>query len=66
MGKPIELTKISIIQEDTANKIRKAYIGNFEEPLYFGVHGGVKDFYGTNPEIEYPSTLDHIVAAAGG
>lgn len=66
LSKPIELTKITIIQEDTPNKIRKAYIGNFQEPLFFGVHGGVKEFYGAETEMEYPSTLDHIVAAAGG
>nr|WP_244532659.1 hypothetical protein [Mesobacillus persicus] len=66
LSEPIELTKIKVIQEDTPNKIRKAYIGKFEEPVLFGVHGGVKQFYGVEPEVEYPSTLDHIVAAAGG
>ncbi|WP_077622979.1 hypothetical protein [Sediminibacillus massiliensis] len=66
MSEPVALTEITIYQKDTANKIREAYIDGFEEPLQFGVHGGVKDFYGTEPEIEHPSTLDHIVAAAGG
>jgi hypothetical protein len=66
MGKPEELTEITIIQKDTPNKIREAYIGSFKEPVMFGVHGGVKKFYGVEPEVEYPSTLDHIVAAAGG
>ncbi|RBW69592.1 hypothetical protein [Bacillus taeanensis] len=66
MSEPIALTKITIIQKDTANKIREAYIEGFEEPLLFGVHGGVKRFYDVEPEVEYPSTLDHIVAAAGG
>jgi hypothetical protein len=66
LSKPIALTNITIYQEDTANKIRKAIIDGFEDPLYFGVHGGVKEFYGVEPEVQYPSTLDHIVAAAGG
>lgn len=66
MSEPIELTEIQVIQVDTPNKIRHAYIGSFEEPVTYGVHGGVKEFYGTLPEQEYPSTLDHIVAAAGG
>lgn len=66
MSKPIELTKITILQKDTPNKIREAHIGDFNEPVLYGVHGGVKDFYGVETEIEYPSTLDHIVAAAGG
>jgi uncharacterized OsmC-like protein len=66
MSEPIELTEITIIQKDTANKIRQANISGFEEPVLYGVHGGVKKFYGVEPEIEYPSTLDHIVSAAGG
>ncbi|MBT2709981.1 MULTISPECIES: hypothetical protein [Bacillaceae] len=63
---PIELTKMTIYPEDTANKVKSAYISGFQQPVYFGVHGGVKQFYGVEPEVEYPSTLDHIVAAAGG
>ncbi|MCM3585760.1 hypothetical protein M3182_08365 [Mesobacillus maritimus] len=66
MSKPIALTNITIYQEDTRNKVKKAYVDGFEEPLTFGVHGGVKEFYGVNPEVQYPSTLDHLVAAAGG
>ncbi|MBT2681067.1 hypothetical protein J7E38_18920 [Bacillus sp. ISL-35] len=66
MSEPIALTKITVIQKDISNKIKQAYIDGFQEPLLFGVHGGVKQFYGVNPEVEYPSTLDHIVAAAGG
>ncbi len=66
LSDPIALTKITVIQKDTPNKIREAYIDGFQEPLLFGVHGGVKQFYGVNPKVEYPSTLDHIVAAAGG
>jgi hypothetical protein len=65
MSKPIELTKITIIQKQPPH--RKAFIKGFEdEPVDYGVHGGVKEFYGAVPEVEYPSTLDHIVAAAGG
>lgn len=66
MSKPIELTEITIIQKDTPNKIREAHINGFEEPVMYGVHGGVREFYGVETEVEYPSTLDHIVAAAGG
>ena len=66
MAEPIELTKIKVYQKDTANKIREAKIGGFDESMFFGVHGGVRAFYGVETEVEYPSTLDHIVAAAGG
>jgi hypothetical protein len=64
VSKPVELTKITIVQEKPPHRL--AYIGEFEEPFDYGVHGGVKHFYGYEPETEYPSTLDHIVAAAGG
>ncbi|MCM3611070.1 hypothetical protein M4S82_07365 [Planococcus sp. MERTA32b] len=66
MSDIIELTKITILQKDTANKIREAYIGDFKDPVIFGVHGGVREFYGVDTDPEFPSTLDHIVAAAGG
>lgn len=66
MNEPIELSEITVYQKDTPNKIRQAYIKGFEEPITFGVHGGVKEFYGVEPEAEHPSTLDYIIAAAGG
>lgn len=66
MTDPIELTEITILQKDTANKVRQAVINGFDEPVLYGVHGGVKKFYGVEPEVEHPSTLDHIVSAAGG
>ncbi|WP_209121278.1 hypothetical protein [Alkalihalobacillus sp. BA299] len=43
MSKPIKLTNITIVQKDTANKIREAYIEGFEEPVLYGVHGGVQE-----------------------
>ncbi|WP_270182188.1 hypothetical protein [Alkalihalobacillus sp. CinArs1] len=64
MSKPIEISNIRIEQDK--GKKRRAYIADFQEPIEFGVHGGVKDFYGVSVEEEHPSTLDHIVAAAGG
>jgi hypothetical protein len=64
MSQPIEISRITIIQDKPPHRL--AYIGQFEEPFHYGVHGGVKAFYGVEPETEYPSTLDHIVAAAGG
>ncbi|PTX64990.1 hypothetical protein C8P63_101212 [Melghirimyces profundicolus] len=64
MNRPIEISNIRIHQDEGPN--RRAYIAGFEKPLLFGVHGGVQDFYGIKPDEERPSTLDHIVAAAGG
>ena len=64
MSKPVELTRITIVQNKPPH--RQAFIGHFPEAYNYGVHSGVQQFYGIKPETEYPSTLDHIVAAAGG
>lgn len=41
-------------------------IEGFNEPIYYGVHGGIKRFYKVEPEKEHAATLDHIVAATAG
>ncbi|MFC4322974.1 hypothetical protein [Litchfieldia salsa] len=64
MSEAIEISNITVELDKSGD--RRAYISDFEEPVYYGMHGGVKDFYKSIPEIERPSTLDHIVAAAGG
>jgi hypothetical protein len=46
--------------------VRRAYIEAFPEPVRYGVHGGIKKFYGVEPEEELPTTLDHIIAAVAG
>lgn len=45
---------------------REAYVAPFEQPLEFGVHSEIAEFYGATTEEELPATLDHVVAAAGG
>ena len=45
---------------------RNAYIEDFSEPVPYGVHGRIKEFYGLEPEEEVPATLDHIIAAVAG
>ena len=63
-GKVVHTSKISITR--AKGTVRKALIEGFSEPIYFGVHGGIKKFYGVEPEEEHPATLDYIVAATGG
>lgn len=48
--------------------LRLAYMPAEDEPVTFGVHGAVAEHYGVSPEIATPhaTTLDYIVAAAGG
>jgi len=38
-------------------------IEGFNEPIYYGVRGGIKRFYRVEPDDEHSATLDHIVAA---
>ena len=32
----------------------------------FGVHGGIKAFYGVEPPEDVPATLDYMVGSVGG
>ena len=59
---------VSRIRVEPLEKIRRARLPAKEEPVFFGVHGGVAEPYGVSSEDEkpYPSTLDYLVAAAGG
>ena len=54
--------------EPVEGKIRRAHLPAEEEPVMFGVHGEVAEHYGVSPDVEDPhaSTLDYLVAAAGG
>ena len=64
MSEPLYTSRVRI--ERINGPIRHAYVAPFSEPIRFGVHGAVKQFYGVEPEEELPATLDHIVAAVGG
>ena len=54
--------------EPVKGKVRRAYLPGEEEPVLFGVHSEVAEHYGVVPGDEEPhaSTLDYVVAAAGG
>lgn len=50
---------------------RTAQLEGFDEPIHFGVHGGIKHFYEDKygwkmPGPEYPATLDHMIAGVAG
>ena len=64
-----EVTYFSKVRvEPVEGKIRRAYLPAAEKPVMFGVHSEVAEHYGVSPEVEEPhaSTLDYLVAAAGG
>jgi hypothetical protein len=48
--------------------IRLAYLPAEEEPVIFGLHSQIAEHYKVSPEAFAPhaSTLDYVVAAAGG
>ena len=60
----VHIARARVYQEVRPN--RRAFVADFPEPIRYGVHGGIKDFYGITPEEEHASTLDHLVAAAAG
>ncbi|NIO03371.1 MAG: hypothetical protein GTN74_01820 [Proteobacteria bacterium] len=64
MRKIIHTSKITITRVE--GSIRKAFIEGFKEPVFYGVHGGIKKFYKTEPKEEHPATLDHIIGGVGG
>lgn len=54
--------------EPVEGKLRRAQVPAEEEPVFFGVHSEVAEHYGVSPDEEPPhaTTLDYLVAAAGG
>ncbi len=54
--------------EPVEGKVRRAQLPAEEEPVLFGVHSEVAEHYGVSPDEEEPhsTTLDYVVAAAGG
>ena len=50
---------------------RSAKLDGFDEPINFGIHGGIRAFYGAKygksfDGPEYPATLDHVIAGIAG
>lgn len=48
--------------------LRRATLPEHDGPVYFGVHGGIAEHYGVDPDVSEPhtTTLDYLVAAAAG
>lgn len=64
MAEIVHTSRIRIVQDTPP--VRRAFIESFEDPIYFGVHSNIAKFYGMEPEVQYPATLDHLIAAVGG
>ena len=54
--------------ERVKGPLRRAYLPQEDEPVLFGVHSEVAEYYGVDPQIHEPhaTTLDYLVAAAAG
>jgi hypothetical protein len=61
MGDVVHTSRITITRVN--GPVRKAFIEGFDQPVFYGLHGGIKDFYGVDPVEEHAATLDHIVGA---
>ncbi|HEV8342687.1 MAG TPA: hypothetical protein VGR30_09990 [Candidatus Binatia bacterium] len=64
-----DVTYVSNVRiERLVGPLRLAYLPAEATPVVFGVHGAVAKHYGVSPEVSEPhaTTLDYIVAAAGG
>ena len=66
MGEIAYVSEVRI--ERIQGPARLAYLPMEKAPVRFGVHGAVARHYGVSPEVSEPhaTTLDYLVAAAGG
>ncbi len=60
------ISQVRIVRQ--AGPMRLAYLPAEPEPVVFGVHGAIAQHYGVSPDVAQPhaTTLDYVVAAAGG
>lgn len=66
MAKPVYISEVSIERRKGPNRL--AWLPGESEPISFGVHGAIAEHYGVDPDQFPPraTTLDYVVAAAGG
>ena len=58
MGKVVHRSHITITREH--GPTRKAEIQGFGEPVFYGVHGGIKDFYKIFPD-DKPREIKKVI-----
>jgi hypothetical protein len=66
-GEVVYVSNVRIVRQ--AGPVRIASLPGEPKPVVFSVHGAIAAHYGRNPnELGEPhaSTLDYVVAAAGG
>ncbi len=66
MSELVHVSKMKVYREPGTGKVKQAHLEGFAQPIRMGVHGGIKKFYGVEPEEDLPATLDYIVAGVAG
>ena len=65
-----EVTYVSRVKVEPAkmddNKIRRVRLPVEEDPVFFGAHDEIAEYYGVSPDEPHAGTLDYLVAATGG
>ncbi len=64
-----ESTYVSRVRiERVRGPLRRAYLPASQDPVLFGVHSEIAEYYGTDVDLFHPqaATLDYVVAAAAG
>lgn len=66
MSEDVYISNVRI--ERIRGPLRRAFLPAEEKPVMFGVHSEIAEHYGVKPEDFPPTatTLDYVVAAAGG
>lgn len=65
-NKVVYTSRVRIVREDGPDRV--AYLPAEKDPVKFGVHSEIAEHYNVSPDAYPPhaTTLDYIVAAAGG
>lgn len=64
MSDVVYRSRIRIVRE--RGPYRTAHLPATDAPVDFGVHSAIARYYGVEPDREMATTLDYVVAAAGG
>lgn len=69
MSAPVYTSRLKLAKHAGAH--RTALLEGFEQPIDFGIHGGIQDFYAEKygRKLEgpsYPATLDYMIAGVAG
>jgi hypothetical protein len=66
MAEAADFEYISKARIEYRHGYRHAYLGEVVQPIVYGVQGALRSYYGAAEGPPVASTLDQIVAAAGG